>query len=723
MDYKSAIALALIHCCCVVFALADDLQQAIQTGKLEIVQSLIQTSPELRDGHFSSGLSPLNLAASLGQSDIVAYLLSIGADIETVDNEGSQPVHNAAAFGATAIVESLVAKGSRLDAVDLNGMTPLLFASSRGHLDLVKWLVDHGADVNLASKQGLTPFFYSVISGNADMADYLLNHHAEWNVVTTAGITPLHSAASRNRPGMVDKLLKLGMKVDAVSGDGVTPLFWAAGARGAESVKLLIDAGANVKHRSRDGQTALHFASNRGSIETVRLLLEKGAEVDAMDRHGWTPLGGAVGGNSDVAKYLMLNGASVNPRWSKSETAVDINRHPVAPLHQAARHADIDMVRLLVENGATVNARNEEGHTALYGAVQRNKQDVVAYLLDRGAITGAKDSAMGRTELHIAAILGNRDIASMLVQHGAEMNAMDDQKKNPLDYAFFHGFKHLGYDLLAAGADDAHLGEQIAMVTQKEPQISEGQAKLWHLGHSAWAVKTQNHMMVFDYAPGPGEVIPEDASLDSGYVIPEQLKNENLYVFVSHQHGDHYSPECFEWAHVVARTHYVMGFDPQRAQADYTTLGPRKEVDIEGVRVFTVQSTDQGVGFLIEVDGLVLFHAGDHASGTDETIQAFRSEIDALKQRNVPIDIAFFPVVGCGIGDQAKIRSGIEYAVNTLAPEVIVPMHAGDQFGEYQAFAQYANQKNFKSKIIYPTTRGDRFEYPQRHERDGRDGR
>jgi L-ascorbate metabolism protein UlaG (beta-lactamase superfamily) len=76
--------------------------------------------------------------------------------------------------------------------------------------------------------------------------------------------------------------------------------------------------------------------------------------------------------------------------------------------------------------------------------------------------------------------------------------------------------------------------------------LNDGEAYIWYLGHTGWAVKTKNHLLIFDYVWVPrSSDIPENPSLSDGYIDPAEIKDCSVFVFVSHSHGDHFDPAIF----------------------------------------------------------------------------------------------------------------------------------------------------------------------------------
>jgi ribonuclease BN (tRNA processing enzyme) len=90
-------------------------------------------------------------------------------------------------------------------------------------------------------------------------------------------------------------------------------------------------------------------------------------------------------------------------------------------------------------------------------------------------------------------------------------------------------------------------------------ELKPGQAVIWYLYHSGWAVKTKNDLLIFDYTEPPAR--PPNRSLDSGAIDPSEIADENVTVFISHRHSDHYDPIILEWRTAVKRIRYVWGWE------------------------------------------------------------------------------------------------------------------------------------------------------------------
>jgi hypothetical protein len=126
------------------------------------------------------------------------------------------------------------------------------------------------------------------------------------------------------------------------------------------------------------GETCLITAAWNGHLDICRLLIDKGAQVEAKDGTGCAPLHfAAIQGHVEIVRLLCDRGADVEARCNGG----------LRPLHHAAMNGHISVVKELIEErNAEINARDDDGRTALRLARQFNKPDIAAYLVSHGGI-------------------------------------------------------------------------------------------------------------------------------------------------------------------------------------------------------------------------------------------------------------------------------------------------------------------------------------------------
>lgn len=253
----------------------------------------------------------------------------------------------------------------------------------------------------------------------------------------------LHHAVLNGRLDQVKALLDKGADVNAQA-YGSTALAEAAGRGHLAVVKLLVDKGANVSARTKDGRTALAATMgdawrNRERLEVARFLVSKGAKPMSLE------VAAFVGDKEAVERFLAQDSGLA----ARGGTLND-----PAPLRAAASGGQPEIIKLLLDKGFKVDAKDRRGETPLVVAAAAGHAEVVRLLLDRGANIHAQD-ANRRTALNHAVFLGGHvEVTKVLLDRGANINARDDPAdRTILMHAAQGGFLELVELLADRGAD------------------------------------------------------------------------------------------------------------------------------------------------------------------------------------------------------------------------------------------------------------------------------
>ena len=662
-----------VICCVAVLAgfatalTAGEIHEAIRRGEIETVQRLVAADKSLLGAKDTDGSPPLNVAAQGGNIEIARFLLEAGADLKAGDNEQSNALHLAASAGQNEMIDFLLSKGMDVNSADVNGTTAVLFASLRNKLDTVKHLQSKGARLDCRSTGGATVMHHAAYRGNLEFVKYLLSQGVPVNPgFDQYGNSPLAAAIVRGRTEVVAYLLDNGANPnDAPETGGEPPLMLASTAGNKDIMSLLLAKGADPNMR-RAGSSLLSFSVWGNDPEVVRMLLAAGADAR-------TP-------NDDGGNALFFC---------------------------ARNDGNVEIAKVLVEAGAAADQKDEDGMTPILTACESGFTPLVQYLASKGAKLDAPGGYFGATPLHAAAAKGYGDLADFLLSEDAPVNAKDSRGGTPLAYAVNHGNASVAKAIRAKGGKAG--GKEEAASTLLSKKLKAGEAIVWYTGHSGWAVQTADNLLVFDYFQN-GRA-PDARSIMNGCINPAELAGKKVTVFVSHTaHQDHYSRSIFEWAQQMPGITYVFGQAPDTSLT-VEMIEPRQTKNIGDIEVTAARSTDAGVGFLVKVDGLTIFHPGDLHNRDENLDGVYAEEIGFLASKAPKVDLAFYPITGCGFADVDIVKKGVYFANDKLHPAAMFPMHGAASSWRYFEFAKEAAGKGCTIPVGTAMAKGDRFLY------------
>ncbi len=482
------------------------------------------------------------------------------------------------------------------------------------------------------------------------------------------------------------------------------PIHDAARKADKETLERLLTADpAKLEAVDAKGQTPLHHAVLGRSSAIVTWLLGRGAAPDPVNRSGQTPLFLALDRGKSKAAQALLNGGA------------DYNKLGRRAIAMAVRTGNSAAISQMIAQGAAFDQPDGGGLTPLVQAVRRGDQRIAKILLQAGANTESQVSS-GVPLICWAAANGQEEIVRELVTRGASINTVDQHGRNALDLASSHEHQPVVAYLKTAGLTPTPGQNGEGAQYWLSQTLPGGDAQFWHLGHCGWAVRTQNNILIFDYKPVGNK--PEQPGLANGFLSARELAGKTVTVFVTHGHGDHFSPSIYALKDIGAT--FVYGFKPGTAgcgsEGNYTGpqyihTPPRTRQQVNGMMVETIASNDLGVGFVVTVDGVTLYHAGDHAGWRDGAKAGYTQEIDYIATLGHQVDVAFLNVTGCHTHGQCPLEDGTSYTLNKLKPRAWFPTHAGGSEFQYTEFAARIAGRNDPGVIVCPTYLGDYWSY------------
>ena len=353
------------------------------------------------------GVPPLIIASRNGNTAIVTALLKAGADPNSRLKGGESAIMTAARTGKVGPVNALIQSGVNVNDKERKGQNALMWAAAAGHLEVVQTLLKAKAN-RTTLKSGFTPILFAARNGHSDVVFELIKAGADINTP----MQPARTGGKNPRKNM-------------------TALLLAVENGHFELAIKLIDAGADPNDQ-RSGYSPLHALTwvrkpNRGD----------GPDGDPA------PRGTGKLNSLQFVREIVARGANVNlqPKRGRSGRAV-LNQRGATPFLMAARTADIPLLKLLLELGADPHIQNADESTSLMAAaglgtlatleVAGTEPEAIAavkLVLKQGADVNAVDKN-GETAMHGAAYKSFPAVCQLLADNGADFKVWNKKNKH-----------------------------------------------------------------------------------------------------------------------------------------------------------------------------------------------------------------------------------------------------------------------------------------------------
>ena len=500
------------------------LHYAIQGGSWEVIERVL--------GHFGNedvyemtpeGSSCLDLSIEARSKQAVQLFLEFGLDATTQRN-GTTALHiavtNLTRHDGIWVVQSLIEKRAGVNALRDDGNTPLhLLAGSRplgaeqalccafllekgavvsmqnnagdtplhllcsdweglSQIIIIKSLLGHGAAVNVRNKAGYTCLeILFQIWAEPESDEFLVQdvrdafmeaiHRSQFSDVLELRHQENHLwrlALFTQDQQLVDSILSLLQSAESKATDGMRFLMITEaclqGCNSAAFLRLVEDSQEALHVYGRGEKSPLHLASQAGHDNLIRILLDLSIDIDSRAyKTRMTPLmSAAQGGKITVVNILLEKGAS--------QDAVDSNGWTA--LHHACYNGQLEVIRVLdhscldrMRQAATLQSRDLQMQdvTCLHLAVNQGHVDVASFLLRNKILGHVNSKTKGNvTPLHFASGLGNLDMVFLILERGADCTIIDDKYGwTALHLSCYNGHEQIARLLLERGADPYQL--------------------------------------------------------------------------------------------------------------------------------------------------------------------------------------------------------------------------------------------------------------------------
>ena len=381
------------------------------------------------------GESPVADAVMHGDADAARALLRQGGDVNAAQGDGMTALHWAAQSDDLELTQMLLYAGANVKAATrLGAYTPLFMASANAHAPLVEALLRAGADVNGTTTHGATPLMMASATGDAAVVTALLDHGADPNAVEAAmGQTALMFASARNRPEAVAVLMERGADPTLATAVLDVPAREEAARDGRREYQRALEERLKQEREARALEAA---ARGEAEPEDAR---ERQGEREARDDNGG-------GGRNPFVRFFTFSwlipgkGGDADDGPDPLSYGELVGNHGgLNPLHFAARQGHHEATAALLAGGAEVDGVSGDHSTALLIATINGRFDLASWLLEQGADANLASDA-GVTPLYGVVnvqwaphafypqpdssqeVVTHLDLLEALLAHGADPN-------------------------------------------------------------------------------------------------------------------------------------------------------------------------------------------------------------------------------------------------------------------------------------------------------------
>ena len=229
--------------------------------------------------------------------------------------------------------------------------------------------------------------------------------------------------------------------------------------------------------------------------------------------------------------------------------------------------------------------------------------------------------------------------------------------------------------------------------------------------HSCFLVEIDRKVLIFDYFRGDRI----DGFSFKGR-IPEFAPETEVYVFASHKHRDHFDPVILDWANSYPNIRYILSRDihikeelrqrqlPEDIRSRITFTVPGRKYKVGELEIETLRSTDAGVAYYIQANGISLFHAGDLADWVYEgcgeltngmVTKNFRAEMRKLSGR--PLNVAFVPM---DPRQKEYMYRTVDFVLQNTDAEYVFPMHMWQDYSGIAAYRKRVTNRHMAERLI-----------------------
>jgi ankyrin repeat protein len=268
----------------------------------------------------------LTSAAIKGDLNVLDFLRTNGANVESTTIFGQTPLMSAAKYGHVDIIEALLKQKVEVNKNDLAGYSSLHYAALKiDNVAIIKLLIETGEilDIDILTNQGLSALHLTSVFGDLEIMKFLIKNRANENKLNEIYGAPLHIVAHFGHLNLCKYLIsETKADINLPTFSGATPLIFAISARfwNIKIVQILIEHGANINMISDIYGTPMIHAAILGHLDVVKYLIKKKADINVSTTNGLTSLmAAAQQGHFEIVKELL----KANPELPVLQQRID----------------------------------------------------------------------------------------------------------------------------------------------------------------------------------------------------------------------------------------------------------------------------------------------------------------------------------------------------------------------------------------------------------------
>ena len=302
-------------------------------------------------------------------------------------------------YGYIDVIEKLIDKVNINVQDEEKGYTPLINAIRGRKIETVKILLEHNADVTkIKSNNGRNAFFWAAALDELEMLKLFEKYNPDFNTVDNDGATALFYASEIET---MDYLIKNGIDVNKKDITGRTPLIQHSLAyENQDHVKFLLEKGADINAQDNEGVTTLMFAVQTDKTKIIDICLSEKADINIKDNEGKTALFHTISSFG-----ILENVKAMTENMFGDYAKTDYIKNYMNQKKMEETDTAIRLIKLLVSNGADINAQDNKGNTLLMYAIALRNEPLINEILKLNPDVNIKNKE-GKTANDIASMYG-----------------------------------------------------------------------------------------------------------------------------------------------------------------------------------------------------------------------------------------------------------------------------------------------------------------------------